>query len=543
MKEKARLLMRIWVAIAFSFGVAVAAPARPIYVDANGTGDYPTIQAAIDAAVDGDSVILQPGTYTGEGNRDIDFLGKAITVRSTDPNDPNVVTSTIIDCNGTDADPHRGFIFHHGENTDSVLEGVIITNGFADKGGGMLCDSSSPTIVKCIISDCQTYADRAGGVGGGICCEYSSALINKCIIYENTARAWVNITAFGGLGGGIFCFKAKPIISECTVKSNHGSGGIHCTSSDARIVRCIIRDNRHSGIYISEGQATVSIEDCIVENNQFNGIAWWHGGRATIERCTIRGNSLQGIQCEGSSVVVSHCLIEGNSFTQGAGVYCRFGQLKLCNCTIVGNCWRPKNSCAGIKCLEESSCEVRNSIVWGNGPLDREIEIVVYGSDASCVVVSSAIRRGYAGTSVWSGGRMMWEDNNIEDDPCFKAPGHWDPNGTPDDISDDFWVAGDYHLKSQCGRWEPVSQTWAKDDVTSPCIDTGDSMSPLGYEPFPNGGRINMGAYGGTAEASKSYFGEPVCETIIAGDINGDCKVDFADFLIMAFHWLEDKNL
>jgi len=65
---------------------------------------------------------------------------------------------------------------------------------------------------------------------------------------------------------------------------------------------------------------------------------------------------------------------------------------------------------------------------------------------------------------------------------------------------------------------------------------------PVGYEPFPNGGIINMGAYGGTAEASKSYFGGPPCETIVAGDINGDCKVDFFDFALMAFHWLEDNN-
>jgi hypothetical protein len=64
--------------------------------------------------------------------------------------------------------------------------------------------------------------------------------------------------------------------------------------------------------------------------------------------------------------------------------------------------------------------------------------------------------------------------------------------------------------------------------------------SPIGYEPFPNGGRINMGAYGGTSEASKSYFGKPVCETIVAGDINGDCKVDEADLEIMMLHWLEE---
>ena len=67
-------------------------------------------------------------------------------------------------------------------------------------------------------------------------------------------------------------------------------------------------------------------------------------------------------------------------------------------------------------------------------------------------------------------------------------------------------------------------------------------MSAIGYEPFPNGGRVNMGAYGGTAEAGKSYFGQPVCEITIAGDINGDCLLDFKDFQFMALHWLEDKT-
>jgi len=97
-------------------------------------------------------------------------------------------------------------------------------------------------------------------------------------------------------------------------------------------------------------------------------------------------------------------------------------------------------------------------------------------------------------------------------------------------------------LKSQAGRWDPNSQTLVRDDVTSPCIDAGDELDPIGQEPFPNGGIINMGAYGGTAEASKSYFGEPPCETIFAGDINGDCVVDFKDFFFIALHWLTDNN-
>ena len=68
-------------------------------------------------------------------------------------------------------------------------------------------------------------------------------------------------------------------------------------------------------------------------------------------------------------------------------------------------------------------------------------------------------------------------------------------------------------------------------------------MGPIGFEPFPNGGFVNMGAYGGMAGASKTYFGKPVCETIVAGDINGDGQVNMADLEIMAFHWTDDEPL
>jgi hypothetical protein len=68
-------------------------------------------------------------------------------------------------------------------------------------------------------------------------------------------------------------------------------------------------------------------------------------------------------------------------------------------------------------------------------------------------------------------------------------------------------------------------------------------MSPIGPEPFPNGGFMNMGAYGGTAGASQSYFGTPPCESIVAGDINGDCQVDQLDLEIMMLNWTGDPSL
>ena len=123
--------------------VASTSIAATHYIKADGTGDYTTIQDGITASVAGDTVLLAAGTYTGVGNRDIDFLGKAITVTS--ESGPDV---TIIDCETLG----RGFYFHNGESEDAFVSGFTITNGrVRDQGGGIYCINSSPTIIDCII--------------------------------------------------------------------------------------------------------------------------------------------------------------------------------------------------------------------------------------------------------------------------------------------------------------------------------------------------------------------------------------------------------
>jgi hypothetical protein len=91
---------------------------------------YDTIQGAIDAASEGQTVIVAPKVYTGLGNRDLDFKGKAITVRSVEPDNPEVVEATIIHCQGSASNPHRGFYFHNNEDANSVLKGFTVTNGY-----------------------------------------------------------------------------------------------------------------------------------------------------------------------------------------------------------------------------------------------------------------------------------------------------------------------------------------------------------------------------------------------------------------------------
>jgi hypothetical protein len=102
----------------------------------------------------------------------------------------------------------------------------------------------------------------------------------------------------------------------------------------------------------------------------------------------------------------------------------------------------------------------------------------------------SFVRNDAAG--LWS---LAWGDGNIDCDPCFVDAGHW---------SKDAFIPGDYHLRSEGGRWHPGTQSWVQDEVTSPCIDAGNPRDGVWDEPPPNGGIINMGIYGGTAEASKS---------------------------------------
>lgn len=97
----------------------------------DGTGDFPTIQAAINAAVDGDVIALGNGTFRGEGNQNIDYAGKAITVCSQSGNAENC----IIDVEGVhDGTAHRGFYFSAAEGADSILRDLTIINGVAEGG-------------------------------------------------------------------------------------------------------------------------------------------------------------------------------------------------------------------------------------------------------------------------------------------------------------------------------------------------------------------------------------------------------------------------
>lgn len=113
-------------------------------------GDYPTIQAGIDRTVDGDTVLVADGTYSGTGNRNIEFLGKSIVVMS-----ENGAEYCTIDCESYG----RGFNFCSSEDSTSVLSGFTIINGYVCAGAGIRCAFSSPTIQDCHIHDNTAFPD------------------------------------------------------------------------------------------------------------------------------------------------------------------------------------------------------------------------------------------------------------------------------------------------------------------------------------------------------------------------------------------------
>jgi hypothetical protein len=215
--------------------ISTTAHAKIIYVDDDGPADFNNIQAAIDDSNDGDTIIVNPGAYTGDGNRDILFNGKAITVRSIKPSDPNIVASTIIDCNGTEAEPHRGFVFQNKENRNSVLSGLTITNGQCHQGGSVCINQCS-----CQITKCRFISNRAN-CGGGLWCggwpELTKPLITNCIFVNNEA-AW---------GGGMEIFESsRPTVMNCIFRNNHAisyGGGIYNYRALPIIIGCKFENN------------------------------------------------------------------------------------------------------------------------------------------------------------------------------------------------------------------------------------------------------------------------------------------------------------
>jgi hypothetical protein len=497
--------------------IAVSAPAAVIHVDPNGTGDYPTIRDAVNAAKDGDEVVLADGTYTLQGDLYI-IINRHITVRS-----ENGPERCIIDCNGSPQEFRGAFRI----NSDATIAGITIVSGYTIEGGAILCFEFNLQIINCVLRD--NFSDRNGGamvcrksnvtilnsrisnntapVGGGIFCGGGTLYIDKSTINDNLATEGDTRSGGGGIyceladltiidssiinniaqndyefrGGGILCKDMlnltilNSVISGniCRANAFVGGGGIYCEYRYYQGNRCIIADS-----VISE-----NVAECTQNKKAgYGGGMYLIYGNPIITKCIISGNSAAsgaGISFNSCYSTVDNSIVNGNGHFlkkeypnyQAGGISCDLGYTNIVNCAILGN--------SGYGVFGHSNgAKIENSIICANK----------YGDDYQCQIIdkysdyvtvsNSNVQMNEPGSPPWPG------IGNINADPCFVNAGYWDSNGTPDDCWDDFWVDGDYHLKSP-----------------SLCIESGGyvpvmlSDTDLDEKPRIVGSAVDMGPY------------------------------------------------
>jgi predicted outer membrane repeat protein len=428
--------------------------------------DSTTIQLGINGTMDGDTVLVANGTYTGYGNRDIDFLGKAIVVMS-----ENGPENCVIDCEGGG----RGFIFQSGEDSTSVLKGLTITNGYLyeDYGAGIYCSYSSPTIKDNIITGNSIGHYWYAGYGGGISCVGSSAIItgNTITGNENT-----------GLGGGIYCSGGSATITGNTISGNSaggiGDGGGICTDGGfTTITGNTITGNfseRGCGIQCIGGSTTITGNIITGNGEGLAGGGILCSGSTTITGNTISGNSVWqyggGICGGGDSTIITGNTISGNLAWRGGGMSCgdvicskntifnnnatdhgggiRCGEGVFFSNTLIEN--TANNYGGGIYCTD-SSPTFSNTILWNN---DAQIGEEIYADASSFFTIHYSVVDGWLdGVYFEEGCYFYWGPGILDEDPMFVLPdkndfrllwhspcidkGHpdsQDPDGTRSDI-------------------------------------------------------------------------------------------------------------
>lgn len=294
--------------------------------------DQPTIQSGIVSAVAGDTVLVADGIYTGTGNKNIEYFGKAITVIS--ENGPEMC---IVDCQNSG----RGFFFQGGEGSGSVLDGLTIRNGFvsgsyvSNRGGGILIgNGSSPVIRNCVITQ-----NDATGKGAGIYVVSSNTVFENCVFSFNQGSGLYHD---GSLGGPL-------TVIDCTFESNTSRGFIGYTT--VNMTGCVIRNNMNTGV-----QCQGTVHNCVFTSNRATSGAGLYISGGTVTNCTFTDNFSAGeggaIFCSPDSpIIIGGSSGEGNTFSNniagaGADIFCDMYDPVIingmCN-TFAGSCYSDYN--------------------------------------------------------------------------------------------------------------------------------------------------------------------------------------------------------
>ena len=414
---------------------------------------FSTIQEAINQSSNGDTILVQPGTYV----ENINFNGKNVIIASKylTTLDTSYISQTIIDGN------QNGSVvkFENGENSTAELIGFTVTNGecaypLPGFGGGIYYNSSSPTLSNLIVKNNSAYQH-----GGGIYCTHSNSILNNITISSNSSD---------DAGGGIYCYNSSPTFESVTITNNSATyghaGGIMFNNSSSTLLNVNITNNNGGmGGGISCFQSNLILENVILKNNTVywgtgslgcgGGIYFCDNSNKNINmrNVMITDNSANGlgggILCHESNPVIANSTISGNNATDGGGIYCRENSIPNINNSIVAN----NTGNYGIY-VGSGNPTIKYSDFWNNESGN------------------------FYGCSAWIGVNVMTNFNgddcdmyyNIQMDPLFVDPDN-----------------GNYHLQSN-----------------SPCIGAGDPDTDISdYENDLDGNYrirdavIDMGAY------------------------------------------------
>lgn len=421
--------MRCLLTALFAASMIVSSPqAASWLIKADGTGDVPTIQDGINAAgVSGDTVLVDDGTFTGAGNRGINFTGKDVVVRSL-----NSAALSILDAVSLD----RLFILQNGETSAARIERLTLRNGLgAPYGGGIYClNGTSPTISECVIEDCDA-TQRGGGIGlrgnsnptidactirdnssgldgGGVCAFESSPDITNTTFDGNTT---------GEYGGGLLCHESSGTIDGCAFRNNvagSGGGGISMwVNTTAMFTNCIVEDDS-SGATVGGGglhvrNSSPTLNNLTIRNNRTagdgGGIHFNNGSMGSVSGSSIVSNHADGngggvYMHQGASPTISTSSIDGNQADlRGGGMHITDGSTGSVTDCVIGN-----NECnlsgGGVDAFKSSPYLARNEIYgnqageYGGGILCDEFTNTIQ----ACLIYRNSGALNGGGLSIWS---------------------------------------------------------------------------------------------------------------------------------------------
>ncbi|MFH2052831.1 MAG: right-handed parallel beta-helix repeat-containing protein [bacterium] len=323
------LAIRLGVWLAVGSAVAAEPAVRP-----DGSGNHPTIQAALDAAADGDVIRLAPGIYGGPGNLDLDFRGKAVTLLG----DEAAPETCILDLGTAPAGTAgRALFFHTFETRDSQIRGLALIGGDVPAhpesqglGGAVLCLGASPTFVACL------FRGNWALNGGAVAIQNGAPLFRDCRFQQNSAE----------IGGAVFSNPGDPEFSGCTFAGNTAArgGGLSGMGGTVRIAGCVFYANSatQGGAVAADRNAILILDSSLLDNNfaSFGGAVFVQAAGVEVRQSTLAWNSA------GS----------GGGLHLGAGAQARLRQT-----LITGGVRGAAFGAEGSATLDVACC-----LVWGN---------------------------------------------------------------------------------------------------------------------------------------------------------------------------------